>query len=227
MRYINFMINGQHHLGLVDRDDVVSLGDLTLESLLAQGVDLSIEPSNKGQRFKRSEITFLPPLTRPGKIVCVGLNYTDHTKESNYDQPLHPTFFLRVNTSLTSHNGPIIRPLHSNSLDFEGELAVIIGKGGKHIAAEDALAHVAGYSLFNDGSVREFQFHTPQWTIGKNFDSTGAFGPEFVTADELPAGCKGLKLETRLNGQVVQSANTSDMVFDVANQIAILSQSIT
>jgi len=127
MRYINFNINGEHHLGLVDGDDVVSLGDCTLEELLAQGVDLTLAPKAAGLRFKRSEITYLPPLTRPGKIVCVGLNYTDHSKESNYDQPAHPTFFLRVTTSLTSHQGPIIRPLHSDAL-WPVRLAAFAGR---------------------------------------------------------------------------------------------------
>lgn len=227
MRYINFEIDGQRHLGVIDGQQVVSLGDTTLETLLAAGVALDARPPLTGARFSLDAIRYLAPLTRPGKIVCVGLNYADHTKESDYDQPTNPTFFLRVNTSLTAHQAPIVRPLASDSLDFEGELAVIIGKRGKHIALEQALDHVAGYSIFNDGSVREFQFHTPQWTVGKNFDDTGAFGPVFVTPDELPAGAKGLLLETRLNGAIVQSATTSDMIFDVASQIAILSQSMT
>ena len=226
MRYINFEIDGQRHLGVVDGNQVVSLGDQTLENLLAQGVDLKQQPALTGARFALDAIRYLPPLTRPGKIVCVGLNYKDHTQESIYEQPAAPTFFLRVTTSLTAHEAPIIRPLSSDTLDFEGELAVIIGKGGKHIKVEDALDHVAGYSVFNDGSVREFQFHTPQWTIGKNFDATGGFGPEFVTPDELPPGAKDLLLETRLNGVVVQSASTADMIFDVASQIAILSEAM-
>ncbi|MES2755984.1 MAG: fumarylacetoacetate hydrolase family protein [Pseudomonadota bacterium] len=227
MRYIQFEIDGQRHLGVIDGKHVVSLGSLTLEKLLADGVSLDVAPPLAGPRFALDEIGYLPPLSRPGKIICAGLNYADHTSESPYDQPDHPTFFLRVNTSLTSHLAPIVRPLSSDSLDYEGELAVVIKKRGKHIPLEQALDYVAGYSVFNDGSVREFQFHTPQWTIGKNFDDTGAFGPVFVTADELPAGAKGLLLETRLNGEVVQSANTSDMIFDVASQIAILSESMT
>jgi 2-keto-4-pentenoate hydratase/2-oxohepta-3-ene-1,7-dioic acid hydratase in catechol pathway len=121
----------------------------------------------------------------------------------------------------------MIRPLVSDSLDYEGEMAVILGAGGRHIPKERALEYVAGYSVFNDGSVREYQFKAPQWTVGKNFDGTGAFGPTFVTADELPAGGAGLKLETRLNGKVVQAANTSDLVFDVATLIAIISEAIT
>ena len=227
MRYIHFEIDGQRHLGVVDGEQVVSLGNLTLENLLENGVSLAVAPPLTGARFALDAIRYLAPLTRPGKIICVGLNYSDHTAESKYEQPADPTFFLRVSTSLTAHEAPIIRPLSSDTLDFEGELAVIIGKRGKHIAREQALDHVAGYSIFNDASVREFQFHTPQWTIGKNFDDTGAFGPAFVTPDELPAGAKGLKLQTRLNGEVVQSSNTSNMIFDVASQIEIVSRSMT
>src|SRR5690606_14963735 len=125
------------------------------------------------------------------------------------------------------HNAAIQRPRSSDSLDYEGELAVVIGKGGRFISKNDALQHVAGYSVFNDGSVREYQFKSPQWTVGKNFDCTGGFGPELVTADELPSGAKGLRLETRLNGQVVQSANTDDMIHDVASLISIISEAIT
>jgi 2-keto-4-pentenoate hydratase/2-oxohepta-3-ene-1,7-dioic acid hydratase in catechol pathway len=123
----------------------------------------------------------------------------------------------------------MIRPrvTDSDGLDYEGEIAVVIGRGGRHISKDAALSHVAGYSVFNDGSVREYQFKTPQWTVGKNFDGTGAFGPDLVTADELTPGVKGLQLETRLNGEVVQSASTDEMVFDVASLISIISEAIT
>jgi 2-keto-4-pentenoate hydratase/2-oxohepta-3-ene-1,7-dioic acid hydratase in catechol pathway len=174
-----------------------------------------------------SAIRYLPPVTRPAKIICAGLNYADHTRESAYEQPDYPTLFLRVATSLVGHDGPMVRPLASDTLDFEGELAVVLGKGGKHIPRERALEHVFGYSVFNDGSVREYQFKSPQWTVGKNFDSTGGFGPVLVTADALPPGAAGLMLQTRLNGQVVQSASTSDMLYDVASLIAITSEAIT
>jgi len=174
-----------------------------------------------------SNIRFLPPLERPGKIVCVGLNYADHTKESPYEQPSYPTFFPRFATSLIGHGQPILRPRVSEQLDFEGELAVVIGTGGRHITRECALEHVAGYAIFNEASIRDYQFKSPQWTIGKNFDATGAFGPTFVSADELPPGASGLNLVTRLNGAVVQQGNTADMVFDVAELIAILSEAVT
>ncbi|SUB69907.1 Ureidoglycolate lyase [Pluralibacter gergoviae] len=127
-------------------------------------------------------------MTRPGKIICVGLNYADHTKESNYAQPDYPTVFPRFNSSLLAHNQPIILPKLSDTLDYEGELAVVLKSGGRYIDKAQALECVAGYALFNDASVREYQFLTPQWTVGKNFDATGAFGPDLVTADELPPG---------------------------------------
>ena len=180
-----------------------------------------------GSVLNEEEIAWLPPLRKPPKIVCVGLNYADHTKESPYEQPGYPTFFARFASSTIGHGAPIIRPTASEKLDFEGELAVIVGRGGRHIGAGSALQHVAGYSVFNDGSVRDFQMKTPQWTVGKNFDGTGPFGPEFVTADELPAGAKGLRLETRVNGAVMQSATTSDMLFDVERLIVTLSEVMT
>ena len=231
MHYVNFSPDGKTRLlGLLEGSAIVSLGDATLEQLLAQGVDL-VDWANAqrpaGTQYNLSDVTLLPPLTRPGKIICVGLNYADHTKESPYEQPSYPTLFPRFNTSLIAHDAPMIRPLVSDSLDFEGEMAVVLKCGGRHIPLSKALDCVAGYSVFNDGSVREYQFKAPQWTVGKNFDGTGAFGPSLVTADEVPAGGKGLKLETRLNGKVVQSANTDDMLFDVATLIAVISEAIT
>jgi len=229
MRYVNFEQNGKAQLGVREGSKIRVLGEETLEELLVRGVDLTMYAAVRdgGALLDESKLTFLPLLRRPPKIICIGLNYADHTKESIYEQPDYPTIFLRVHTSLVAHNAPIVRPLVSDSLDFEGEVAVVLGKGGRHISKDDALSHVAGYALFNDGSVREYQFKAPQWTVGKNFDGTGAFGPDLVTADELPAGAKGLRLETRLNGELVQSANTDDMIFDVASLISIISEAIT
>lgn len=174
-----------------------------------------------------SKIRFLPPIERPAKIVCVGLNYAEHTKESPYEQPSYPSFFPRFSSTLVGHGEAIIRPRVSEELDFEGELVVIIGTGGRHIPKERALEHVAGYAIFNEASVRDYQFKSPQWTIGKNFDGTGAFGPAFVSADELPPGASGLKLVTRLNGAIVQQGNTADMIFNVVDLISILSEAVT
>lgn len=229
MRYISFEQDGKVLLGVRDGKQIRVLGEETLEQLLARGVDLQTygRTTESKATVEEAGLKLLPPLRRPPKIICVGLNFADHTKESNFKQPDYPTIFLRLHTSLIAHNQPMIRPTVSDSLDFEGEIAVVLGKGGKNIAKQDALKHVAGYALFNDGSVREYQFKSPQWTVGKNFDGTGAFGPDLITADELPPGAKGLLLETRLNGEVVQSANTDTMVFDVESLISILSEAFT
>jgi acylpyruvate hydrolase len=174
-----------------------------------------------------AEITFLPVLPAPEKIICVGLNYRDHSAESGFKQPDYPTLFPRFASSLVGHGAAIVRPLASDTLDFEGEIAAIVGNGGRHIPRAAALNHIAGYTLFNDASVREYQFKAPQWTVGKNFDGTGPFGPWFVSADELPPGIRGMRLVTRLNGNVVQSASTDDLVFDMATLVSVISDAIT
>lgn len=193
----------------------------------AQAMQQAHQQLSAAPLLDTGRIRYLPPIERPGKIVCVGLNYADHTKESPYEQPSYPTFFPRFSSTLVGHDDAIIRPQASEQLDYEGELAVIIGTRGRHISQEQALQHVAGYSIFNEASVRDYQFKSPQWTIGKNFDATGAFGPVFVSADELPAGARGLALTTRLNGKIEQQGNTADMVFDVAQLIAVLSEAVT
>ena len=202
----------------------------SLDGLVAGGRQKLVEAYRalgRAQVLDAESIEVLPPLRKPPKIVCVGLNYADHTAESGYKQPEYPTFFPRFTSSLMGHDIPMVRPSISDTLDFEGELAVIIGESGRHIKKADALSHVLGYSVFNDGSVREYQFKSPQWTIGKNFDATGAFGPDLVTADELPDGAAGLRIETRLNGEVVQSSSTDQLIFDVATLIATLSEAVT
>jgi acylpyruvate hydrolase len=141
--------------------------------------------------------------------------------------PDYPTLFARFPSSLIAHVEPIVRPRASEKLDYEGELVAVIGKGGRHIPRAAALSHICGYSIFNDGSIRDFQLRTPQWTVGKNFDNTGPFGPVFVSADELPPGAHGLKIETRLNGRVMQSATTADLIFDVATLVALISEAMT
>jgi acylpyruvate hydrolase len=198
--------------------------------LLSAGPDALKAAAGKADRGKlldESKISYLPPLAQPPKIICVGLNYADHTKESPYEQPKYPTVFSRFASSLIGHRAPVIRPSCSIELDYEGELVAVIGRQGRNISLDAALSHVAGYSLFNDVSVRDYQFKSPQWTVGKNFDGTGPFGPEFITADELPAGAVGLKIETRLNGKTVQSSTTAEMLYPVADIIAILSEAMT
>ena len=183
-------------------------------------------PTAAQSRFSSAKL--LPVVPRPGKIVCVGLNYVDHAVEiSPRNLPDHPTFFARLASTLVAHNEPLLRPVVSTKLDFEGELAVIIGKPGRMIPKGQALAHVGGYALFNEGSVRDYQFRTSQWFLGKNFDGTGAFGPELCTPDELPPGANGLLLCTRVNGELVQEATTTDMLFPVPALIAALSEAMT
>jgi acylpyruvate hydrolase len=238
MKLVRFERQGQEGWALQDtvsgtwhgltRDDVAYPG--SLDALVRQGrlaLDAAVAVMRAQPAVDLTQATLLTPLAEPRKIICVGLNYRDHTEESGFVQPAYPTLFSRFNTSLTAHDAPLLHAGLSDSLDFEGELVAVIGKGGSCIRHEDALSHVLAYSVFNDGSMREYQFKTPQWTMGKNFDATGAFGPWLVTADELPPGASGLLLETRLNGQTVQSANTRDMVFDVASLIVTISEAIT
>lgn len=167
------------------------------------------------------------PIARPGKIVCLGLNYAEHAREGGYDIPDYPAMFMRVNTSMVPAEAPMVLPTASHTFDYETELMVIIGKGGRHIMEADGLDHVFGYTTFNDGSVREYQRKTHQWTAGKNFDGTGAVGPIVVTPDEVPMGASGLSIQTRLNDRIVQDSNTSDMIFPVARTIAIVSEIMT
>ncbi|MBN8944932.1 MAG: fumarylacetoacetate hydrolase family protein [Rhizobiales bacterium] len=215
--YVGLTSNDAAYPG--DLDDLIAKGEGALAS--------AHRALSAGRPIDLGAVSLLPPLSNPGKIICVGLNYVDHSAESGFKQPDYPTLFSRFASSLIGSGAPIIRPTVSEQLDYEGELVAVIGRGGRHIPQAQALDHVIGYSIFNDASIRDYQFKAPQWTVGKNFDDTGAFGPIFVTADELPPGCKGLKLETRLNGQTVQSASIDAMVFDVATQIAIISEAIT
>ena len=236
MRFRSFEREGVRGIGVIDGDSLRGQFENgtdyagSLDSLVAAGertLRAAHDALMSAEAIDQATVRWLPPLRTPPKIVCVGLNYLEHTRESGYVQPDYPTIFPRFNSSLIGHGAPIVRPATSDTLDFEGELAVIVGKPGRHIAKAEALGHVLGYALFNDASVREYQFKTPQWTMGKNFDDTGAFGPDLVTADELPAGARGLRLETRVNGRVMQSASTDQLIFDVATLISTLSEAVT
>jgi 2-keto-4-pentenoate hydratase/2-oxohepta-3-ene-1,7-dioic acid hydratase in catechol pathway len=174
-----------------------------------------------------SEIQFETLIDRPGKIVCMGLNYADHAKEGGNARPEYPSFFMRVPSSLAAHNAPLIRPTVSDKLDYEAELAFIVGKRARNLTRENALDCIAGFSVFNDGSIRNYQRKTTQWTIGKNFDQTGGFGPCLVTPDELPPGAHGLQIQSRLNGTVMQNANTKDFLWDVAETIVLITECMT
>jgi acylpyruvate hydrolase len=229
MRFVSYRHDGRRGLAVRRGNDLVDLGSLDLVDILTRTPsELRGIGASEGERLDVAALRFCPLLARPPKIVCVGLNYVDHAAESPYKTvPDYPAFFPRFASSLVGHEDPIIRPNVSEQLDFEGEMAAVIGKGGHRISRERALDHIAGYSIFNDASLRDYQFKSPQWTAGKNFDGTGAFGPELVTADELPPGAAGLHIETRLNGKTVQSANTHDLVFSVADLVFFASEVFT
>lgn len=228
MRYRAYERNGAEGLAVSDGAQWRDLGPLSLTTLIAEGRERDATLAQGKALLDLAGVRLLPPIPRPGKILCVGLNYVDHAAESPYVHvPSYPAFFARFATSLIADGAPIIRPDCSHELDWEGELVAVIGKRVRHIREEDALDCVAGYSIFNDASIRDYQFLAPQWTPGKNFDDTGAFGPEFVTADELPPGARGLMLEVFLNGKKMQSANTDDMVFPVATLVSKASEFTT
>lgn len=236
MRFVSYLSDGKQGIAVKaggdwhGRNSDAAEFPGTLEALIKAGGDaLSTAASRLLQApvIELAKVNVQPPLASPEKIICVGLNYRDHSAESGYKQPDFPTLFGRFNSSLIGHGAPLLRPPQSEQFDYEGELVAVIGKTARDVTEASALEHVMGYSIFNDGSLRDYQFKAPQWTPGKNFDDTGAFGPCLVTADELPPGCEGLKLETRLNGQVVQSASTADMVFPVARLVAIISSFLT
>jgi acylpyruvate hydrolase len=201
----------------------------TLPELIARGVDLlrtgrDLLPMHA---IELNTVRILPPVPKPPKILCVGLNYDDHLEESGLKKPVYPEIFARFATSLIAHGEPIRLPPESLTLDYEAELAVVIGRRGRRINRDKALDHVAGYSLFNDATIRDFQLRTPQWTIGKNFDATGAFGPWLVTPDALPPAAHGLRIQGRLNGRVMQDASTGRLIFDVPALIEMISVAIT
>src|ERR1700728_3443138 len=201
----------------------------TLPERISQGTDLLRIGRSLGQSpaIDLSAVRLLPPVPVPPKVLCVGLNYDDHLEESGLKKPAYPEIFARFATSLIPHQEPIRRPRESIALDYEAELAVVIGKPGRRISQEQALDHVAGYSLFNDATVRDFQLRTPQWTIGKNFDGTGSFGPWLVTPDSVPSGPRGLGIQGRFDGRVMQDSRTDLLIFSVPVLIATISVAMT
>jgi len=241
MKIVGFAANGGSRLGVVEGDQVVDLQEVDKsfptdlgEVLRKSNGDLSAlkdaaRRATAAARRPLEGLTFGLPVARPGKVICLGLNYLEHVKEGAQRDniPKFPTIFFRVNTSLVPHRAPIVRPKASETLDYEAELIVVIGKRAKHLTLANAYSCIAGWSCGNEGSVREFQRKTTQWDMGKNFDRTGGFGPWMVTADELPAGGKGLKIQTRLNGTTLQSDNTDNMMFPVAETLVYLTQGLT
>lgn len=237
MKFVSFRQQGVSRLGVLTNDGVIDLNaaqpqvPTDLGTALWQGVDLQSAAkaavASNAPRLPLASIEHAAPVVRPGKVVCLGLNYFDHAKEGGRDKPDYPWFFFRGATSLIAHGDAGLRPRVSERFDYEAELAVVIGKKARHLTPENALDCVFGYSCFNDMSVRDYQKKTPQWTIGKNFDGTGAFGPYLLTADELPPGATGLRIQSRLNGKIMQDANTTDMIFSVVETLVLLTECMT
>ncbi|MGB6539632.1 MAG: fumarylacetoacetate hydrolase family protein [Xanthobacteraceae bacterium] len=241
MKIVAFEGQGGPRLGVVEGSEVVDLTAADSNAPTDLGAWLA---KNNGETKPLADIakrapasarkplaglTYALPVGRPGKILCLGLNYLDHVKEGpNRDNiPKFPTIFMRSRTSLVPHGQPILRPQVTETLDYEAELILVVGKRAKHLTAADATSCIAGYSCGNEGSVREFQRKTTQWDMGKNFDRTGGFGPWLVTADELPPAAKGLKIESRLNGKVMQSDNTDNMMFPIVDLLVYVTQGMT
>ncbi len=218
-------------LGVVEGDNVIDVSSVgTLQDVIVGGSSSLAAvkaAAAKGTKQPLSGVKPALPIARPGKFLCIGLNYALHAAEGGHATPTYPALFPRFPSSLVAAGEPVIRPKVSIQLDYECELTIVVGKGGRHIPESKALDHVFGYTLFNDVSVRDFQRKGAQWTPGKNFDGTGPLGPVVVTADELPAGASGLRIQTRVNGEVMQDSNTSDMIFSTARIIAILSEFMT
>lgn len=236
MRFTTYLHHGQARLAVVDGDAAIDLAAAVpgtptdLRAALAAGTDLASAAAqaiaSNAPRLPLATLAFAPLVPEPGKTICLGLNYFDHAKEGGRtEKPDYPWFFYRGKSSLLGHGQPGLVPKVSAKFDYEAELALVIAKTvPRHVAQADALAYVFGYTCFNDMSVRDYQKRTPQWTIGKNFDATGGFGPVLVSADELAPGATGLRIQSRLNGQLMQDASTSDMIFSVAETIALLAE---
>ena len=232
MKFISYSHDGEHKFGILDSDLIIDLtgkisGANSLKELIfKKGISeakkyASANPGN----LSVNDIEYLPLIPNPGKIICVGLNYSEHVKETNRTVEENPVIFHRFPESQTAHLQSIQRPIASDNLDFEGEMAVIMGEAGKHIKPEDALKHIVGYSCYNECTVREWQQHTRQFGMGKNFEKTGSFGPHMVLAENISDYTK-LSIQTRLNGKVMQSAKLSQLIFDIPSLITYISKAI-
>lgn len=229
MKFVTFEVDGRESWGVLDGGAVRDLGRLhgpaipTLKAAIAgPGLAALGRMADAAPWIDAAVVTWRPVVPDPGKIFCVGHNYESHRQETARAKVGHPSIFTRFADSLTAHKGPIIRPRSSTMLDYEGELAIIIGKGGRHIAEDQAMAHIAGFACANDASVRDWQWHTQQFTPGKNFPSTGALGPWLVTPDEI-GDLDAVTVTTRLNGEVMQHASLADLIFPLPTIIAYLS----
>ena len=228
MRLVSFVVDGRSAFGVVKGEGIIDLTKhtryKTLRELLATGAlpEAAALLADKPADLPLDGTQLLPPIPDPGKIICVGLNYLDHVAETGRPLTEKPALFPRFASSQIGHLAPLVKPLESDQLDYEGEVAVVIGKGGRRIREADALSHVAGYSCYNDGSVRDWQYHTSQFMPGKNYIGTGGFGPWLVTTDEIPDP-KAMTLTTRLNGTVMQNASVDMMITSIPAQIAYIS----
>jgi 2-keto-4-pentenoate hydratase/2-oxohepta-3-ene-1,7-dioic acid hydratase in catechol pathway len=217
MRYVSFMgAGGKASYGRLDGEAVIELGGAQgapadLKAAIAQG---ALGRLADGERLPLAKLVLLPVIPNPGKILCVGLNYAEHVAETGREQKEHPAIFTRWADTLVAHGQPLVHPPETSRFDYEGELAVVIGRGGRRISRADALAHVAGFAVFNDASARDWQRHNIQFTPGKNFPATGAFGPALVTPEEA-GDLTEARVQTRLNGALVQDQPISDMIWDV------------
>jgi len=221
MRLASFQNAGVDTWGIVEGEQVVDVGSVLrarfpdLKSLIrAAAYEIAVDARGSASRLPLATLKWLPVIPNPDKILCVGLNYEMHRKETGRAEVSHPTIFARFANSQTAHLRDILRPRVSSKLDFEGELALVVGKAGRYIPRDEALNYVAGYACYNDGSVRDWQSHTHQFTPGKNFPQTGAFGPWMVTPDEM-GKLEGHRIRTRLNEQIVQDASLGEMIFDI------------
>ena len=230
MKFVSYKVEGRASFGLVDGPDVYDLGRRLgrdcpdLRAAIAQGAlaQFASLPGSVAPDYAFEQLELLPVIPNPGKIVCVGVNYAAHRDEVNRPATPDPTLFLRVAESQCAHGQPLLCPIESDEFDFEGEVALVIGRDGDRISEADALSYIAGFSCYNDGSVRDWQAVTSQWTAGKNFRQTGAFGPWMVTTDELPAD-QPMRIATRLNGVEVQGSSTDLLIFGMARLISFIS----
>jgi 2-keto-4-pentenoate hydratase/2-oxohepta-3-ene-1,7-dioic acid hydratase in catechol pathway len=230
MKLVSFMNQGVASYGAVHGDRVLDLKPLLgaqahdLKALITQKMlgEAQAALQQHTPSLLLADLTLLPVIPNPNKVVCVGLNYAEHVRETGRELTESPALFLRLSESLVAHGQDIVRPPESFRLDYEGEIAIVIGEGGRRIAEADAWKHIVGYSCFNDGSVRDWQVSTTQWTAGKNFYRTGGFGPWMVTADEIQPNQK-MTLVTRLNGVEMQRATTDMMIHSIPRQIAYIS----
>ena len=232
MKFVSFLLKGSPKFGISDGKNITDLtnkisGSKTLKELISNNgiIDAKKYAKENPGSINVDEIEFLPLIPNPGKIICVGLNYSDHVNEIGITLEKNPVIFLRVPQSQTAHKQIIQKPKVSNHLDYEGEMAVIMGNAGKHIEPKNALKHIVGYSCYNESTVRDWQQHTKQFTMGKNFEKTGSFGPYMVLAEEI-SDYKKLTIQTRLNDKVMQEASLSQLIFDIPTLISYISKAM-